>query len=171
MTWTADSGEGTWKAVDISDLLRDNGNLLPTFGVLGESQSRSFLQDAYGMGLVHPAGDDGVLHLLRWRCTLGVLHPKSRPWVLEVASSELLSLLLVSSPQLEKSSCWLIPSNTVAILGPSFLRRGFSLKALFRDKTYCIQLSRVNRMHLILFCSVHCLQCEDFIFYWFYFVM
>lgn len=82
------------------------------------------------MGLVHCEGEDRVLLLLRWRCTLGVLGlwilgmwiPGLRILglrILKVQSSELLSPLLLfpSSPQLEKSSCWLIPSNKVAMLG------------------------------------------------------
>lgn len=73
------------------------------------------------MGLVHCKGEDKVLLLLRWRCTLGVRHAELGLrilglWIVKVQSSELLSLLLPSSPQLEKSSCWLIPSNTIAML-------------------------------------------------------
>ena len=93
------------------------------------------------MGLVHCPGEDKVLLLLRWRCTVGVLHAELGLWILGlwilglrilglqilglrilglqilgVQSSELLSLLLPSSPQLVKSSCWLIPSNNVAML-------------------------------------------------------
>lgn len=81
------------------------------------------------MGLVHSTGEDKVLLLLRWRCTRGVLHAELGLQILglrilglrilEVLSSELLSLLLLlpSSPQLVKSSCWLIPSYNVAMLG------------------------------------------------------
>lgn len=73
------------------------------------------------MGLVHDKGEVRVLLRLRWRCTLGVVHAELGLQILglrilNVQSSEL-SLLLPSSPQLEKSSCWLIPSNKVAMLG------------------------------------------------------
>ncbi len=82
------------------------------------------------MGLVHCKGEVNVLLLLRWRCALGVLHAElglQIPgllilglwtlglFVLEAQSSELLSLLLPSSPQLVKSSCWLIPSNIIVL--------------------------------------------------------
>lgn len=56
----------------------------PTLGVLGESQSLSFLQEAYGMGLVHCKGEDTVLLLLRCRGTLGVLHAEPGLRILEV---------------------------------------------------------------------------------------
>lgn len=69
------------------------------------------------MGLVHCKGEEKVLLLLRWRCTLGVLHAELGLKIMETQSSELLSLLLPSSPQLEKSSCWLISSNNIAMLG------------------------------------------------------
>ena len=44
-------------------------------------------------------------------------------------SSELLSLLLPSSPQLEKSRCWLISSNNAIILGACSLAKA-SVKML-----------------------------------------
>lgn len=78
------------------------------------------------MGLVHAKGEVKVLLLLRWRCTMGVLQAEPGLRILGLRilglqirglqSSELLSLLLPSSPQLEKSSCWLIPPNNVAML-------------------------------------------------------
>ena len=72
------------------------------------------------MGLVHCKGEDKVLLLLRWRCTLGVTQAmlglqNLGPCVRETQSSEVLSLLLPSSPQLEKSSRWLVASNNVAM--------------------------------------------------------
>ena len=74
------------------------------------------------MGLVHCKGEDKVLHLPCWRGTLGVLQAKLGLrnlglWSRVMLSSEVLSLLPPSSPQLEKSSCWLIPSYNVAMPG------------------------------------------------------
>lgn len=111
-----------------------------TFGVLGELQSLSFLHVAWGIGLAHCKGEDMVLLLLRWRCTLGVPHVDSGfktlglktlgLQILKVWSSELLSLLLLpSSPPLVKSSCWLIPSNGLAMIGAWFWQ-GIYLKRL-----------------------------------------
>ena len=72
-----------------------------TLGVLGESQSLRFLKAVYGMGV------RGCV-VLRWRVTLEVRHP-------EPGLSNTSSLLLPSSPELQNSSCWANPSNTMAI--------------------------------------------------------
>lgn len=74
-----------------------------TFGVLGESQSRSFSQAAYGMGEVGMVGETVIL-LVRWRCTRGVRQGLLTGTLLRAHSSKLLSLLS-SSPLLEKLRC------------------------------------------------------------------
>lgn len=68
------------------------------------------------MGLVHCKGE--VLLLLQGCGPLGVLQTKLGLHILGLQitaqSSEAVSLLFPSSPQLEKSSRWLIPSITVS---------------------------------------------------------
>lgn len=63
-----------------------------------------------------------LLLLLRWRWALGVRLEEAGLQILGplvAQSSELLSLLLPSSPQLEKSSFRLISSNNILMLAHS----------------------------------------------------